>query len=80
MLTDQQAVSLFEDMRHTTQSVAVAALCDWALALARRQQEAVAFSLAIVAARKAHRREYMRDFMRRRRAAARAARADLGKG
>jgi hypothetical protein len=58
MLTDEQGVALTEDLRRNTQSVAVAALCDWVLALAQRD--------AVSAARRAHRNEYMKALMRRR--------------
>jgi hypothetical protein len=70
MLTDEQAVQLLEAMRRDTQSTAVAALCDWALGLARRWNDAVvapaAARAALQEARKAHRRTYMRELMRKR--------------
>jgi hypothetical protein len=65
MLTDQQALRLIENMRRNTRSADVASLCDWVLALVRRRAPAAADAGP---KRKADRREYMKNFMRKRRA------------
>jgi hypothetical protein len=62
MMTDEQALRLIEDMRRNTRHGDVVALLDWVLALVQRQQGAAA-------APKADRRTYMREYMRRKRAA-----------
>ena len=59
MLTDRQALRLIADMRRNTQNGDVAALCDWILARV---------GTAASAAPKTARAEYMKHYMRRRRA------------
>jgi len=59
-MTDAEAVAVIEDLRRRTQSPAILALCDWTLALVRRQ--------VVQAARRARRNAYQRDLMRKRRA------------
>ena len=63
MLTDRQALRLLEDMRRNTRSADVAALCDWVLV-----RVAQAAPAAAGAAPRANRNEYMKLYMRRRRA------------
>jgi hypothetical protein len=58
-VTDQEAVAIVESLRRNTQSPAIVAVCDWVLALARRE--------AVSATRRARRNEYMKALMRRRR-------------
>ena len=59
-MTDQEAVAIVEDLRRNSQDPAIAALCGWILAMAEKQ--------AVSAARRAHRNEYMKALMKRRRA------------
>jgi hypothetical protein len=86
-LTDQQALRLIQDMRANTESAAVAQLLDWIMVRITppREERAIPAPPAAAGApskadRKAHRREYMRLLMQRKRAAARAVRADPGGG
>jgi hypothetical protein len=60
-MTDQQAIAIIEALRSSTQRQAIVEVCDWVLAMAARD--------AVSAARKAHRNEYMKQLMARRRAA-----------
>jgi hypothetical protein len=59
-MTDQAAVAIVEGLRRNSQDPAIVAVCDWVLALARRD--------AVNAARRAHRNRYMKALMKRRRA------------
>jgi hypothetical protein len=60
-MTDQEAIAIVEGLRRATGSQAIIAVCDWVLALARRD--------AVGAARRAARNDYMKRLMRRRREA-----------
>ena len=59
MLTDEQALRLIESMRRNTQSVDVAALCDWVLALVQRQEEVAAAPATAGVALKTERKAYI---------------------
>jgi hypothetical protein len=59
-MTDQEAITIVEGLRRNTENPAILAVCDWVLALAQRD--------AVSAARRAHRNEYMKALMKRRRA------------
>jgi hypothetical protein len=60
-MTDQEAIAIVESIRAGTEDPSIRAVCDWILALARRQ--------AVSAARRAHRNAYMAALMRPKRAA-----------
>ena len=66
VLTDRQGLRLIADMLRNTQNGDIVALCDWVLALVQRQQAVVAS--AAPKASKTARAEYMKHYMRRRRA------------
>ena len=69
MLTDEEALKLIERVRRHTPSADVVDLCDWALAqIIKRNTGTVEEAKSVVHEVTGDRREYMRDYMRKKRA------------